>query len=369
MENMPSSLKDEIMKVKVFRIVPLIACCILAVSLCAVQGLAASPFAIQKLGALRGGSSVARAIIAGQVVGSSGEPQDENKAFIWSAGKLTPLGFLPGGDYSSAQAISRNSYVAGMANTETNVHAFLWNPRSGMHDLGTLPGDNASAAFGLNDHREVVGYSSGVNGIRAAMWTSGGRIQLLGSLPADNFSQAHAINNSGQVVGVSGDGNRQRAFLWSSKAGMQDLGFLPGDSGSIALAINEAGEIVGTSSGPNGTHAFIWTNGSMRPLGEMAGSPFSQAVDINAAGQVVGVVHTNLGPRAFLWSRERGMQDLNEMISETDIVLLEALAIDDNGQIVTLGLEAADAAHTAEIDHQAHAGPTSVFVLTKVGAH
>jgi len=335
------------------------------VSLCVVAGLAASPFAIQKLGALPGGSSVARAIMAGQVVGSSGEPQDENKAFIWIAGKLTPLGFLAGGDYSSAQAINRNGYVAGIANTATNVHAFLWHARLGMQDLGTFPGDSASAAFGLNDRREVVGYSSGANGIRAAMWTSAGRTQLLGSLTGDNFSQAHAINNSGQVVGVSGDGTRKRAFLWTGKTGMQDLGFLPGDSGSIALAINEAGEIVGTSTSPTETHAFIWANGTMRPLGDVAGSPFTQAVGINAAGQVVGVVHTNLGPRAFLWTRERGMQDLNEKISETDIVLLEALAIDDNGQIVTLGLEAADAAHTAEIDHQAHAGPTSVFVLTK----
>jgi probable HAF family extracellular repeat protein len=359
----------KILRVEFLAITRRIAWCVLAVNFCTVQGLAARPYAIQKLGALAGGSSVARDTIAGQVVGNSGESQDENKAFIWKAGKLTFLGFLPGGDYSSAQAVSRNGYVAGMANTETNVHAFLWNPRSGMHDLGSFPGDTASAAFGLNEHRQVVGYTSGVKGVRAAMWTPTGEIELLGSLPGDNFSQAHAINNSGQVVGVSGDGNRERAFLWSSKTGMQDLGFLPGDSGSIALAINEAGEVVGNSIGPSGTHAFIWTKGSMRSLGEMSDSPCSQAVDINTAGEVVGVVHTNLGPRAFLWSRERGMQDLNELIGDQNIVLLEALALDDNGLIVTLGLEAADAAHTVEIDHEAHAGPSTIFVLTNVGAH
>src|SRR5215475_12390952 len=107
METMIGLRKDEVMEVKPLQIVSWVTCCVLAAYIYPSYGLAPS-FVMEKIGALRGGSCVAHAVIGGQVVGSSGEPQDENKAFIWAAGKLTPLGFLPGGDYSSGQAISRN---------------------------------------------------------------------------------------------------------------------------------------------------------------------------------------------------------------------------------------------------------------------
>ena len=66
-----------------------------------------------------------------------------------------------GSDASAANAINEKGAVAGAANTDTGIRAYLWTRKDGFTDLGALPGDSGSDAWGLNRNNEVVGYSSG----------------------------------------------------------------------------------------------------------------------------------------------------------------------------------------------------------------
>src|SRR6185436_6454041 len=66
---------------------------------------------------------------------------------------------LPGGTYSSANAINSSSHVVGSAaSSDGSQRAFRWDPSPGMRALGAL-GPFGAAASGINDSGQVVGYS------------------------------------------------------------------------------------------------------------------------------------------------------------------------------------------------------------------
>jgi len=146
------------------------------------------------------------------------------------------------------------------------------------------------------------------------------------------------------------------------------LGTLAGDTSSAAAAINDAQQIVGSSRTENGSQAFLWTASSgLQGLGALPGGDFSAANAINNSGQVVGNSDSSLGQRAFVWSASAGMQDLNTLISQkSNVILVDAVAINDAGQILVVGSDGHDLAHDrkVELDASMHAGPTQVFLLT-----
>lgn len=129
---------------------------------------------------------------------------------------------------------------------------------------------------------------------------------------------------------------------------MTDLGTL-GGSQSTATAINASGQIVGwssTSSGPahsNGpVHAFLYSgNSPMQDLGTLLGGTSSHATGINGSGQIVGYASTSDNPYAFLYSGG-SMTDLNSLVNlDPGWALEQANAINDIGQIVGMGRNAA----------------------------
>src|SRR5262249_19541313 len=77
---------------------------------------------------------------------------------------MVGLGFLPGGSFSDAFAVSaNNSVIVGVSDTGpgTNNQAFRWAPGGGMVSLGFLPGDNSSSASVVSaDGSLVFGVSS-----------------------------------------------------------------------------------------------------------------------------------------------------------------------------------------------------------------
>ena len=331
---------------------------VLAVSMAAAQN---HTYTAVDLGALRGGSAVPRMVNAtGAVVGRSGEPHGEStQAFFWKGGKPTGLGFLPGGDYSAAFGVNTAGQVVGYSNTATVLRGFVWTAAGGMQDIGTLPGDDGSQALGINNSGVIVGSSSGPSGTHAFARTSSAMLGL-GTLPGDNESVAYAVNDSGQVVGYSFGQDHQQAFLWSPASGMQALGTLPGQSDSTANFINNNGQVVGAS----GAAAFSWTEGGgMQNLGFLPGGDYSQAYGLNNLGQIVGASGSVLGTHAFIWDAQNGMQDLNGLIQNPNIVLAGATGINDNGQIVAFGIVASHS-KKVELDHDSHAGPLHVYLLT-----
>jgi len=131
---------------------------------------------------------------------------------------------------------------------------------------------------------------------------------------------------------------------------------------SEALDINEAGDIVGWSRGPRGTRAVMWSRAGLRELGGLPGASHSRARAINARGEVVGDSGGDHEGRAFLWTRAAGLQDLNTLLAQAaPFELVEAVAINDQGQIIALGRERGHGHHGAH--RNGRAVPTRVFLL------
>ena len=333
-----------------------------------MPGAFAQSYTVRDLGTMRGGSGAPRSLnSSGTVVGRFGKPHGEaTGAFAWDSERGTrALGNLPGGDYSVAFAVNDGGQVVGYSNTSNHIFGFRWTSSSGLTPLPPLPADDSSQAFAVNASGQVVGNSSGSSGIHAVVWNSG-TPQSLGALTGDSNSEAYGINASGEIVGKS-SGKRDRAFLWSNGA-MTDLGLLPNQTGAVAKFINDEGRVVGSSSGPQGTRAFLWEKeNGMQNLGVLPGGDYSQANALNNSGVVVGISGNVLSTRAFIWDPHSGMRDLNGLISQdSGVILAGASAINDRGQIVAYGGIGHDLSrdHAVRLDHQGHAGPLHVFLLT-----
>lgn len=105
----------------------------------------------------------------------------------------------------------------------------------------------------------------------------------------------------------------------------------------------------------------------MQSLGSLGGAAYTEALGINNSGQVVGTSETSLGARAFLWTKASGMQDLNSLIPVTqDVLLAQAVHINNRGQILALGSIHHDLTRDreADLEDEMHAGPVHVFLIT-----
>ena len=120
------------------------------------------------------------------MTGYSEAPDFTQRAAVWTptgsgSFRVTDLGALPGGTFTTGNAINTGEQVAGYSDrSDQRTHAALWSPtRSGTFevvDLGTLPGGARSEAFGINPAGQVVGSSDtrGPNASEhAVLWTTG----------------------------------------------------------------------------------------------------------------------------------------------------------------------------------------------------
>jgi probable HAF family extracellular repeat protein len=314
------------------------------------------------------GHIVGRKAGSGGILGATlwGHPRHPHKA--------KHLGVLPGGDYSSATSINDAGEITGVSNTGSAIVPFIWSDKKGLQRLPLLGGDTGGQAVAINKHGDVAGYSSGVNGSRAYVWSRKTGVRNLNILPGGTYSRAHDINDSDEVAGVSNTPDGDRAALWTKDGSVRDLGTLPGDLASEAQAINNGGDVVGYSKGPSGMRAFLWTRSNgMQALGILPGGNSNRALAINDSGVIVGNSTSSSGDRAFIWTKETGMMDLNNTSSaDLDIVLFEAHAINDKGQIIAMGRNSSEGGMgdiVASSQHEDCApAPPASFLLTPISA-
>jgi chitinase len=299
----------------------------------------------------------------GEVVGDvRGLIGAQGQAFLYSQGTSQLLHSLVTFQYSvQATAINLGGVIVGESeNSFAQPNAVSWQNGS-ITDLGSLyyytgVGSPAPAAYSsaaaINSKGDAVGVSLGVAGgstttdTHAALF-SGGAVVDLGTFGGNN-SEALGINDSGVIVGdatIQG-GSPSHAFWYDGT--LHDLGVLPNGNGSSATAINVSGTIVGWSTTTNGgfAHAVVWAKAGtgnyaiqdLGTLGPLAGN-YSRANAINSSGQIVGITATaQNGETAFIYSNGV-MTDLNSLLpAGSSVILHEATAINDSGQILAYSL-------------------------------
>jgi probable HAF family extracellular repeat protein len=331
---------------------------------------------VTDLGTLAGADNCSNAIwvnASGETAGNSetGEIDAltgvaEIRAVRWKDGRIMDLGTF-GGNHSAAQGINDRGQIVGFALSAipdpysffdlgilgssggTETRAFVWQ-NGHMQDLGTLGGPDAFAIF-VNQRGQVAGQSytnstpnssTGLPTQDPFLWENG-RMLDLGTLGGTSGGPT-GINNRGQVIGQSnlaGDQNGSDPFLWDHGKLIDLFTSTIGGNPISANALNDAGEIVGGGVFANRPFdAYLWRNGVATDLGAVVGDCFSEALAMNSRGQIVGGSFSCDGSttRSFLW--EKGsMVDLNTLIPpNSDLQLVEALTINDRGEIAGNGL-------------------------------
>ncbi len=315
-------------------------------------------YSIKELGTLGGNSSFARDINdRGQVTGNANVPNGRLHAYLWEAGVMLDLGFLPNGvEFSRGFSINNGGVVTGESDNDRSK-AFVYFPNAGkmtaLFDLIMGNPDNLNIAggfgAGINDRLQIVGTMSRISPsvIRGFIFDRGivrdlGSIDNLTTTPA----RAWGINNFGQAVGLSRNSNGvSHATLWQNGTAV-DLGSLGGPTAfSEAFRINEEGQTVGRSTvtaGVTGQNAVMWENGQIRDLGRLPGVNFGRANDINNSGTIVGTSSQFEGfsGRAVIWQPgETTPTDLNTRLPPDSgwTLLTSAEGINSAGQIVGFG--------------------------------
>lgn len=279
---------------------------------------------------------------SGKVVGYAVVGGGALKAFSWQNGTLTALPTL-GGPSAQARGVNNAGVVVGQADTSLVdgglpvSHAVRWSGAQ-TNDLGTL-GGLLSVANALNDLGQVVGRSDQNNtDARAALWQSGQTVDL--GVISGIFSEATDINTSGLIVGFSDiGGGLDHAFSRQSGA-LVDLGTLFGYAESVAEAVNDSGLIVGYAQNEADFRAVTWQGTSITQLPALPGMPASnsQATDVSNSGLVVGYAYDDLGSQlAVLWQGSQVVRLNDQTTNLGEWNLMNAIAINDAGQIVGLG--------------------------------
>jgi probable HAF family extracellular repeat protein len=270
-----------------------------------------------------------------------------------AAARLTPLGDLPGGTFSSyAYGVSGDgSVVVGSSSYSVlgYTQAFRWTSDGGMVGLGDLPGAALwSNAFGVSaDGSVIVGWGASASGFEAFRWTSEGGMVGLGYWPGESGVDPRSVAN-----GVSGDGSivvgesqfdyrySNEAFRWTSGGGMGGLGSVPPPFFErVAAGVSRDGSVVVgyvygfDAAGLDNYEAFRWTSDGGMVLFD--GHPYggsSGAYGVNADGSViVGWGASASGREAFRWTNDGGMVGLGILPGH---VSSDARGVSGDGSVV-----------------------------------
>ncbi len=232
----------------------------------------------------------------GVIVGQLGGVITRQVAFIWCDGDWTIVSPDPGGGRTFANAVNSSLQVVGSRDIDAiSATAFRWDDGV-LDELGGREGVS-SQARDINESGAATGWigSSPLGeGTSAFLWSDGDLLEL-GPIPGGFQSQAYGINShdvivgQGQIADPEFQFGKARAFLWENGR-MVDLGLLPGLKFSSALDINDDGVVVGASWDSNLSAGVIWVHGRMLNLNDLlidgGGLVVKEAWAINEAGQI-----------------------------------------------------------------------------------
>jgi probable HAF family extracellular repeat protein len=282
---------------------------------------ATTRYTITDLGSLGGGVTDATAInAAGQVTGNSALKVGGSRAFLWSNGKMTDLGTLPGGDFSAGRAINGSGEVAGSATDSVEIaHPSLW---KGKRITAFRAG---SGPLAINDSGQFIG-RCGVNVCEISKGTQ----TALPIPPGFILCSPVAINNNGKVLGnceVTNQDNDWHGVVWAkgTPTVLPTLGGTVATSTTalpLATAINNKGQVTGTAVTSTGAlDGFLWSDGKITDLG-----PTFAPAAINDKGVIVGGRFIDSGGT---------LHNLNNLIpAGSGFRIQSATGINDKGQIV-----------------------------------
>jgi hypothetical protein len=197
---------------------------------------------------------------------------------------------------------------------------------------------NTGYALGINNGGQVIGVSRAaddeLSGSRITRWSAPGSFEMLGTQRTYSIGWFFDINDQGESAGAYYDPDF-RAFRGSSSA-ISTLSVPAGfQSRSQALGINDSNQIVGCARDDAPApdyfrdYPVLW-NGGYPPVVLETYGYGGMAFDIDSEGDVVG----NTGGTATLWSGlDHQPIDLTRY-SHTNLVLVRAFGINDQGVIV-----------------------------------
>jgi probable HAF family extracellular repeat protein len=327
---------------------------------------AAQAWTIEDLGDLAGGPSFSEAYglnEAGDVVGY-GTTAVTNEAFVWKrAAGMAPLARPAGFASCAANGINDGGLVVGKCDSavQGKRSAMVWQagqPREvAFNNTAAVPMSEALAVNNLGEvsgsYREQLGTTLLDQAFTWDTRISGGTARGVTPLPADlgGSGRGNAINAQGYIAGnaIRNTGpDMHQPWLWSpaianSARAIAAVGVLPGATAKSgdARGINDLPNVVGLYDG----RGFLWTP---HVPGATTGTTLQLPIepyDINNRGQVVGVS----GGRAKLFDvAANAVTDLSalpEVAAAGWRALSLARAINDKGQIVGTGVNAAGEVH------------------------
>lgn len=220
---------------------------------------------------------------------------------LGSQSEFIPLGFLPGGEVSSATAVSRDGKtVVGLGHEwngdRTVYRGFRWNEAEGMESLGAFRGSiSRSAAWGVSDTGQwVCGASAG--GLQSATRFSDSLIEGIPKSYGVQTFESLAISGDGQtLVGYQGISDALwKAFRWTPQSGTKTLESLDRYPLDMATAVSRDGSVVAgwskyTVNLVGYSYAVWWDEtGAVHPIASPPGMELgSRAVDIDDDGRQV----------------------------------------------------------------------------------
>jgi hypothetical protein len=299
-----------------------------------------------------------------QVVGATYDNSEAGDApvhaLIWNSGVLSRLAEPAGTTDSYAYEINADGRVVGASTSSGQIHANFWDGPNGVaRQIGPLsPGtSDFSSANAVDDAGDVVGNTLGTNYVPFGFFAAGG------SGPASvgkgvggefgNTSVAGITPDGQRMLGqVNGDTDHQSATGWylfnsPSDGGIKlDLKVFQTGASILGGAATQQfanlmasdGSVVGYKgdNATNGTYYLRSPNGSEQQITGLIGHN-----GVNAKHTVIGtILGTYMGqpvPHAAIWKPDGTVVDLNSLLpANSDYVLGDALAINDNGDIVGL---------------------------------